>query len=107
MRKICTLVLVFILSALAAWAQIPLTSRNSWNGPYNIKMIAAPNLEPVYIDSVKAKLGILKADSVILDKSMRMTGRLMDINNCFKGGLPFRKIGLPKQSIICPDNGQP
>jgi hypothetical protein len=89
-------------------AQFPFIQRKTWDGPYDIKMIAAPNLEAVYLDPAQAALSKIKADSVIKHSTMLMSGKMLNINNVYKEGNPFVKLsGLTSQSAYCPDVNSP
>jgi len=59
----------------------PFTIRAQFNGRYDIKMIAAPNLEPVYINPTQAASYIMKVDSVINPQTIMVTNTSLDINN--------------------------
>lgn len=102
--------LLFVFSIVSVFffstqAQAQFTTRKTWDGPYDIKMIAAPNLQPVYVDPTKGSA--LLADSVIPYHTIQMTGDLLSINNRFKGGSPFNTVNIPRQAITCtnPDAG--
>lgn len=89
-------------------AQVPFTQRQVWDGPYDIKMIAAPNLEAVYLNRAEAESSRLRADSVIKYSTMLMSGTLLDINNRYKGGSPFVEVTqLALPSVLCPDPNLP
>jgi len=104
-----TLTLVInVIVQFHAYSQFPFIQRKTWDGPYDIKMIAAPNLEAVYLDPTQAALSKLKADSVIKHSTMLMTGKELNINNAYKEGNPFVKLsGLTKQAAQCPDVNSP
>lgn len=97
-----------VLFPLDCHAQFPFIQREIWDGPYDIKMIAAPNLEAVYINATEAGNSRLRADSIIKYTTMMMSGTNLDINNRYKGGSPFVQEGdITLQSIVCPDINSP
>ncbi|MBO9700393.1 MAG: T9SS type A sorting domain-containing protein [Sporocytophaga sp.] len=110
-NSLLSLTLTLVLSVIVqfnAYSQFPFIQRKTWDGPYDIKMIAAPNLEPVYLDPTQAALSKLKADSVIKHSTMLMSGKELNINNAYKGGSPFVKLSdLTKQAAQCPDVNSP
>src|SRR4051812_287850 len=82
----------------------PLAVRKTWDGPYDIKMIAAPNLQAVYLNESKATANTLFADSVISYKTMLMSGKgKLSINNAYKSGSPFLSAKIPYNALYCPD----
>lgn len=107
-HKMALRVLPFLFLALGASAQnFPFVQRKTWDGPFDIKMIAAPNLEAVYLDATRAAQGILDADSIISNKTIQMTGDLFEINNRYKEGSPFVQFDIPLPAIECPDPSTP
>jgi uncharacterized repeat protein (TIGR01451 family) len=100
------LIIIYLLFfASGAKAQtFPFIQRKTWDGPYDIKMIAAPNLQAVYLNPSQAASGNLKADSLIKYSTMIMAGKnILEINNCYKGGSPFVQVNIPLPAIDCPD----
>jgi len=91
---------LFIAKDVFAGTSIyPFSIRAQYNGQYDIKMIAAPNLEPVYIDSLQAVSKIMKVDSVINPLTILHTGTLFNINNRYK---PFpTNVSIPSSSVLC------
>lgn len=107
-KKTSLIILLLLAFASVADAQFPFAERKKWDGPYDIRMIAAPNLEPVYLNETQAKSGILKVDSLITYTTMMMSGTQLDINNRYKGGSPFvfnTKLTAP--AVLCPDINVP
>ncbi|MDR3705439.1 MAG: hypothetical protein P4L28_06000, partial [Paludibacteraceae bacterium] len=83
----------------------PFSIRAQYSGRYDIKMIAAPNLEPVYIDAAQAASKVMKVDSVINPKTIMLTSTLLDINNRYK---PFPKTAkVPLSAVLCPSGKAP
>ncbi len=98
---ILVMVSLVLLASVARAQAFPFTQRKKWDGPYDVRMISAPNLEAVYLNDSKAASGILQADSIISNATIRMTGNLMEINNRYKGGSPFVQIDIPQQALMC------
>ncbi|WP_052430169.1 T9SS type A sorting domain-containing protein [Sporocytophaga myxococcoides] len=97
-----------VIVQFPVYAQFPFIQRKTWDGPYDIKMIGAPNLEAVYLDPAQAALSKIKADSLIKHSTMLMSGKMLNINNVYKEGNPFVKLsGLTSQAAHCPDVNSP
>jgi gliding motility-associated-like protein/uncharacterized repeat protein (TIGR01451 family) len=109
LKHVHSFCLVLVVCAMQAQAQtIPFTERKKWDGPYDIKMIAAPNLEAVFIDSANAVNGRLKKDSVISNQVIQRTWNQLNINNRFKDGSPFVLIDdFPLPALACKDLDSP
>lgn len=82
----------------------PFKQRTVLNGPFDIHMIAAPNLQPVYLDPTEAISSRLLADSLITQNTLHRTGNLMEINNRYKGGSPFVQKNIPLPAVLCTDD---
>lgn len=103
-----SLILFFLPSVLIA-QNVPFTQRDTWDGPFDIKMISGVNLQPVFIDPIQAELGgtsqgYLLADSIISDGVMQRTGDLFEINNRYKDGSSnsvFEQYDIPLPAILC------
>jgi uncharacterized repeat protein (TIGR01451 family) len=94
-----TFILLFSSSALSQ-----MSVRQTWDGPYDIKMIAAPNLQAAYLNSSQASSGNLKVDSLIRHSTMIMAGKnILEINNRYKGGSPFVQVAIPIPAFACPN----
>jgi uncharacterized repeat protein (TIGR01451 family) len=106
-KKWCLLFILIaayiLLISSKAHAQFPFIQRKTWDGPFDIKMIAAPNLDPVFINASQAGSSKLLADSLIRSSIMQRTGDLFEINNRYKGGSPFTKYDVPRSAFLCPN----
>lgn len=103
--SICTTAFTIFNTSIAV-AQFPFVQRQVWDGPYDIKMIAAPNHEAVFLNRSHAQSARLYADSIIRWTTMQMSSTRLDINNRYDG--PFAEItDLTLQSVVCPDVNTP
>ncbi|HTF81915.1 MAG TPA: hypothetical protein VL947_09325, partial [Cytophagales bacterium] len=103
-----TLGLLMVMTTLAnGQANFNFIERNTWDGPYDIKMIAAPNLEAVYVDPAEAANKRLKRDSIIRHETILMSGGTMDVNNDYKEGNPFQTVDVPLPALLCSSPGAP
>jgi hypothetical protein len=109
MRKLLFLLIVFSYFYSEAQPNIPFTERNTWDGPFEIQMVSAPNLQPVFIDKTEAERGgttegFLLADSLITDGIMQRTSSLFEINNRYKDGSSnsvFAQYDVPLPALLC------
>ena len=94
---------------LVAQPNFDFSERATWDGPFDIKMVSAPNLQPVFIDQTEAlaggtSSGRLLADSLITTEIMRRTGDLFEINNRYKDGSSgsvFEVYDIPVPAVAC------
>lgn len=98
---------IVVLASAARAQTFPFVLRNTWDGPYDIRMIAAPNLEAVYANPSEAASSRLKTDSIIRHETILMTGKLLNVNNRFKGGSPFNTVDVPLSALKCPSPNAP
>lgn len=101
LEKLLILCIFLLLWSLVSIAQTwPFTLRQTWDGRYDIKMIAAPNVEAAYIDATRATDNSVKVDSIISCETIQRTGDLININNDFK---PFGQTkNITISSFACP-----
>jgi len=90
----------FAFEAFGGTTLFKFAIRKQFSGRYDIKMIAAPNLEPAYIDSAQAIKSIIKVDSIINPQTILTTNTLLDINNQYKS-FP-KKAAIPLPALLCP-----
>ncbi|MBK8806500.1 MAG: gliding motility-associated C-terminal domain-containing protein [Bacteroidales bacterium] len=99
---------LFISTKILAQVTVisPFTERKVWDGPYEIKMVAAPAIESAYVNPQAATQHKVQVDSIISCATIMHTGNLIDHNNQYQGWPP-NEVNIPLSTILCPEGNTP
>lgn len=100
---VCTPFIFFLSKAQPAWNW---TDSKTWNGPVDIRMIASPILQAVYIDPTEAGNSRLKVLDTISYNTMIMYPKKLDINNRYQDGTPGTTLDIPNTALKCSPTDQ-
>ncbi len=100
MKKLVFYSFISLLFGADVFGQTLFKQRATWDGPFDIKMIASANHIPVYIDKTLAATKSILADGLVSSATMLMNPTVFDINNDFANN-PLADFSLNPQSLLC------